>query len=103
MQNDTDVFVEIQPLRRNFELTDRWILHDLESNRFFKYRHVNMYSCSQKLVATSFLRAISSSYHGVIVIGLEPSKKFLGDESSSLDIEYVVVVVLFMNFSVPLT
>ena len=54
LQNDTDVFVEIQPLRRNFELTDRWILHDLESNKFFKYRYVskNVFLLSKTLATT---------------------------------------------------
>ena len=63
LQNDTDVFVEIQPLRRNFELTDRWILHNLESNRFFKYRYV----CSKtyghsKTSCNFFSRAISRMF-----------------------------------------
>ena len=63
LQNDTDVFVEIQPLRRNFELTDRWILHDLESNRFFKYRYVSKYVFLLSKIGSSFFsRAISRMF-----------------------------------------
>ena len=63
LQNDTDVFVEIQPLRRNFELTDRWILHDLESNKFFKYRYVRKYVfLLSKIGSYFFSRAISRMF-----------------------------------------
>ena len=39
LQNKTDIFIEIQPLRsRNFEFSDHWIIYDPIHKKYLKYK-----------------------------------------------------------------